>query len=83
MGTCVQYRAFWIIFIDKMPKKGNKKYYKSKTKGNKRVIDRWAEHFVRRSENIATYAVSKVVDGIKYIDEILHFILLQIKHCIA
>ena len=56
-----------------MPKKGNKKYYKSKTKGNKRVIDRWAEHF----------AVSKVVDGIKYIDEILHFILLQIKHCIA
>ena len=49
----------------------------------KRDIDRQTGHFVRRSENIATYAVSTVVDGEKYTDEILPFIISQIKHCIA
>ena len=41
----------------------------------KRNIDKQKEHFVRRSENIATYAVSTVVDGEKYTDEILPFIV--------
>ena len=41
----------------------------------KRDIDRRTGHFVKRSENIATYAVSTVVDGEKYTDEILPFIV--------
>ena len=41
----------------------------------KRDIDRQTGHFVRRSENIATYVVSTVVDGEKYTDEILPFII--------
>ena len=41
----------------------------------KRDIDRQTGHFVRRSEIIATYAVSTVVDGEKYTDEILPFII--------
>ena len=43
---------------------------------HKRVIDRQARYFVRRPENIATYVVSRVVDGIKYTDEILPLMLL-------
>ena len=42
----------------------------------KRDIDRQTGHFVRRSENIATYAVSTVVDGKKYTNEILPFIII-------
>ena len=38
-------------------------------------MDRQTGHFVKRSENIAIYAVSTVVDGEKYTDEILPFII--------
>ena len=41
----------------------------------KRDVDRRTGHCVRRSENIETYAVSTVVDGEKYTDEILPFII--------
>ena len=49
---------------------------------HKRIIDRQAGHFVRRSESIATYAVSKVINGIKYTDKVIPF-MLWIKYCIA
>ena len=41
----------------------------------KRVNDRMAGHFIRRSDNIATYLVSKVVDGIRNSDAKLPFML--------
>ena len=41
----------------------------------KRVNDRMAGHFIGRSDNIATYLVSKVVDGIRNSDTKLPFML--------
>ena len=64
------------MFQIKYLKKETKSILSLKPKAKyKRVIKRQAGYFIRKSENIAAYAVSEVVECIKYTDEILPFML--------